>query len=87
MRFISIFVVLFLTACSSIDQATHKENPETCSLDYTPYQATVTGYCKEAAAALPKEIPTFEKEIELRAIKDIPEVFWYSSKMKYSVVK
>jgi hypothetical protein len=86
-RFISIFAVLFFSACSSNNQVIHVEPQKTCDLEYTRFQATVTGYCQEAAAALPKQIPTIEKEIELRAVKDIPEVFWYSRKMKYSLVK
>lgn len=87
MRFISIFIVLLLSACSSNDQALLEDKPTTCDLEYTRYQATVTGYCQEAAAVLPEEIPIIEKEIELRAVASIPEVFWYSSKMNYSLVK
>ena len=87
MRLISIFIMLFLTACSTKNQPEFKVEAYTCDIEYTRYQATVTGYCQEAAAILPKSIPTIEKEIELRAIASIPEVFWYSTKMKYSLIK
>ncbi len=92
-RFASILLVLFLSACSSNNQyetetTTKTEvKANTCDIQYTRYQATVTGYCQEIAASLPKNIPTIEKKIELRSITSIPEVFWYSSKMKYSLVK
>jgi hypothetical protein len=86
-RITSFFIILFLTACSSNVQIFIEERPKTCDLEYTRYQATVTGYCQEAAAILPKKIPTIEKEIELRDVESIPELFWYSRKMKYSLVK
>lgn len=87
MRLIIVFIVLFLIACSSSNQPLLEVKANVCDIDYTPYQATVTGYCQEAAAILPKRIPTVEKEIELRLIASIPEVFWYSNKMKYSLIK
>jgi hypothetical protein len=86
-RFISILIVLFLSACSSIIQPQPEVKKSTCDIQYTRYQATVTGYCQEVAAKLPENIPTIEKEIELRSIASIPEVFWYSTKMKYSLIK
>jgi hypothetical protein len=86
-RLLIVFIVLFLTACSSNNQPPPEIKANVCDIDYTPYQATVTGYCQEVAAILPNSIPAIEKEIELRSIKSIPEVFWYSNKMKYSLVK
>jgi hypothetical protein len=86
-RFASILLVLFLSACSSNNHPESKVKVNTCDIQYSRYQATVTGYCQEVAASLPKNIPTIEKKIELRPITSIPEVFWYSSKMKYSLVK
>jgi hypothetical protein len=76
-----------MVGCSSSSQPEPEVIAETCDIEYTKYQATVTGYCQEAAATLPEEIPTIEKEIELRSIASIPEVFWYSTKMKYSLIK
>jgi len=67
--------MLFLTACSTKNLPEFRVKANTCDIAYTRYQATVTGYCQEAAATLPKSIPTIEKEIELRAIASIPEVF------------
>lgn len=87
MRFLSICAVLLLTACSANDQGELEVKANTCDIDYTRYQATVTGYCQEAQAILPLEIPTIEKSIALRPITSIPEVFWYSTKMKYSLIK
>jgi hypothetical protein len=86
-RFISIYIVLFLTACVSNNLPLLEVKKNTCDIEYTRYQATVTGYCQEAEAELPQKIPTIEKEIELRSIASIPEVFWYSNKMKYSLIK
>jgi len=87
LRSISIFIVLLLTACSSGKQEKPEVKVNECDLEYTRYQATVTGYCQEPAAILPLEIPIIEKQIELRDVASIPEIFWYSSKMKYSLVK
>jgi hypothetical protein len=86
-RFKSIVIVLFITACSANPQPPLEVKTETCDIEYTQYQATVTGYCQEAEASLPTEIPTIEKEIALRSVASIPDVFWYSTKMKYSLVK
>lgn len=87
MRFLSIYAVLLLTSCSANDQGELEVKANTCDIDYTRYQATVTGYCQESEAILPLEIPTIEKSIALRSITSIPEVFWYSTKMKYSLIK
>jgi len=80
-------IVMLLTACSSNNPSEITTKPYTCDLEYTRYQATVTGYCQVAAAVLPEEIPVIEKSIELRDVTSIPDVFWYSNKMKYSLVK
>ena len=76
-----------LTACSSTEQVEVKPSAPTCDLTYSTYQATVIGYCQEVAAQLPSSVPITEKEIEIRPIQQIPDIFWYSQKMKYSLVK
>lgn len=86
-RIFSISLLMMLGACSSTEQVEVKPAPPTCDIEYSRYQATVTGYCQEIAAQLPESVPVIEKEIEIKAVKDIPEVFWYNQKMKYSIVK
>lgn len=87
MRLICVLVLLLLTACSSSSKAPPEVKTNVCDLEYSRYQATVTGYCQEVAAEFPLEIPTIEKEIILRELTSIPDVFWYSTKMKYSLVQ
>lgn len=87
MRIFSVLLLIMLTACSSTEQVDVKPLSPTCDLAYSTYQATVIGYCQEVAAQLPHFVPTIEKEIEIRPIAEIPEVFWYNQKMKYSLVK
>ena len=87
MRIFSLLFILFLSACTSTKQTEQAEQPKTCDLAYSRYQATVTGYCQEAVADLLESVPTIEKEIEIRAVDEIPELFWYSRLMKYSLVK
>lgn len=87
MRIFSVFLLMTLAACSSTEQVEEVSVSPTCKLEYSRYQATVTGYCQEVAAQLPKEIPIIEKELEIRPLSKIPEVFWYNQKMRYSLVK
>jgi hypothetical protein len=63
------------------------ELAKTCDLSYSRYQATVTGYCQEVAAVLPKSVPTINKKITLRPLSEIPDVFWFNKQMNYSLVK
>lgn len=86
MRLFAYLAAFVLTACSSSEQAQNIQNNQTCQLEYTKYQATVTGYCQEEAATLPKQVPTITKSIELKPLNEIPEVFWFNKKMKYSLV-
>lgn len=87
MRIVFIFIVLVLQACSSNTQKEVIVKNPVCNLPYSPYQATVTGYCQEQKADLLKEISYLEKEIEIRPLSEIPEYFWYSEKMKYALAK
>ena len=86
MKIFNLFLLVMISACSTSKQV-DVHPVHICDLNYTKYQATVTGYCQEAAANLPKTVPIIEKSIELRAISEIPEVFWFNQKMNYSLVK
>lgn len=86
-RILSMSLLMILTACSSTEQVEVKPAPPTCDIEYSTYQATVTGYCQEVMAQLPASVPVIEKQIEIRDVDTIPEVFWYNKKMKYSLVK
>lgn len=81
-----LFLLVFLVVGFSVN-ASEDTNDEACHLEYTTYQATVTGYCQEARANLAAEIPLIEKLITIKPIESIPEVFWYSRQLKYSLVK
>jgi len=58
-----------------------------CDLEYSSYQATVTGYCQEPAADLPESLDVISKSITIKPLDEIPEIFWFNKKMKYSLVK
>ena len=94
MRLLYVITALMLVmACSSmpnksetqVNQSVASEH-EVCDLPYTRYQATVTGYCQEQAADL-AEVPTKEFALEIRPVNEIPEVFWYNRKMRYTLNK
>ncbi len=92
MRIVFIAFALFLQACSSnsyeevITDATDKDHP-VCDLPYTPYQATVAGYCQEKKAVLPEELIVITKHIEVKPESEIPEFFWYTKDMRYTLAK
>lgn len=87
MRLITSLLFVLITACSS------KVEPEVivikpvCDLEYSRYQATVTGYCQEPSANLPTFVPTINKNIIIKPLEEISEVFWFNKKMKYSLLK
>jgi predicted alpha/beta-fold hydrolase len=85
-RILSVLFITLLSACSiKKDEVTLLKT--TCDLAYSSYQATVTGYCQEAAADLPKSLSIINKRITIKPLNDIPEVFWFNKKMQYSLIK
>lgn len=84
---IGLTVLLMITGCTSLPPLFSEEKPTVCDLPYTKYQATVTGYCQEPRAELLASVPTIEKAIELKPVEEIPEVFWFNEKLRYSLVK
>ena len=82
-------LTVLITACSNIDSPllNNVEESTVCDLGYSPYQATVTGYCQEPSADLPESIPVINKIITIKPLEDIPEIFWFNKGMKYSLVK
>lgn len=88
MRIFSVLVIFILAACSSKEAVVAEEviNP-VCELAYSRYQATVTGYCQEAAAELPKSLKVINKRITIKPLNEISEVFWFNKKMAYSLIK
>ena len=83
----SIFALTLLSACSVIKQNNTQVEKAVCDLPYSTYQATVTGYCQEVRADFIDNIPTTVKSIEIKPLNDIPEVFWFSKKMEYTLNK
>jgi len=78
--------MLTLAACSSKHDVVELATPR-CDLEYSRYQATVTGYCQEAAADLPESLVTLNKSITIKPLNEISEVFWFNKKMDYSLIK
>ena len=87
MRLASIFILACLSACSATKQENTQVTKPVCDLAYSTYQATVTGYCQEVKADLIEGFPTTVKRIELKPLAEIPEVFWFSKKMEYTLNK
>ncbi|AZQ85676.1 alpha/beta hydrolase [Colwellia sp. Arc7-635] len=78
--------MIILTACTSKQEEVVIVKA-VCDLDYSSYQATVTGYCQEPAADLPESLDVINKSITIKPLDEIPEIFWFNKKMKYSLVK
>jgi hypothetical protein len=85
-RILSALLIIMLAACSS-KQGEVVVNKPVCDLAYSPYQATVTGYCQEAVADLPESLEIINKSITIKPLDEISEVFWFNKKMKYSLIK
>jgi hypothetical protein len=85
-RILSVLLVIMLAACSSKLDEVVVSKP-VCDLSYSAYQATVTGYCQEAAADLPESLEIINKSITIKPLDEISEVFWFNKKMKYSLIK
>ena len=86
MRLLSVLLIIFLSACSIQQDEAALVKP-VCDLSYSRYQATVTGYCQEVAADIPESVAVINKQITIKPLKDIPDVFWFNKKMKYSLIK
>ncbi|MBA6342313.1 alpha/beta hydrolase [Colwellia sp. MB02u-10] len=86
MRILSVLLIIMLAACSSKQDEVVVSKP-VCDLAYSSYQATVTGYCQEAAADLPESLDIINKSITIKPLDEISEVFWFNKKMKYSLIK
>tara|TARA_R110000737_G_scaffold347232_1_gene378352 strand:- start:617 stop:1912 length:1296 start_codon:yes stop_codon:yes gene_type:complete len=85
-RILSVLLILLLAACSSKQVAVEIVLP-VCDLEYSRYQATVTGYCQEPAADLPQSLKIINKRITIKPLNEISEVFWFNKKMQYSLIK
>ena len=79
MRILSVLFILILAGCTSKEANLVEENtPTVCDLDYSRYQATVTGYCQIPAADLPDTLDTINKRITIKPLDEISEVFWFN---------
>ena len=87
MRILSVLLMLIISACSSQPEPEVVTVSADCDIQYSRYQATVTGYCQEAAADLPQTLDIINKRITIKPLADIPDVFWFNKKMKYSLIK
>ena len=52
-----------------------------------PFAATVVGTPKGYRASLPKDITVDEMEISVFEDREVPEVFWYNDRLKYSLAR
>lgn len=86
MRILSVLLMLLLAACTSTQDEVVLVIPD-CDLQYSRYQATVTGYCQEAAAEQPESVDIINKRITIKSLNEISEVFWFNKQMKYSLIK
>ena len=86
MRFVICLLIILITACSSAPQEEVVVKP-VCDLDYSRYQATVTGHCQEPRADLLASVPVINKSITIKPLANIPEVFWFNKKMNFSLLK
>ncbi len=87
MRFVMCLFVVLLAACTSNLLPEDVVEKNVCDLPYSRYQATVTGYCQEPRADLAEFVPVLNKSITIKPLENIPEVFWFSKKMNYSLLK
>ena len=87
MRFVACLLIVLITACSSKPQTEKVEVKAVCDLEYSRYQATVTGYCQEPRADLLASVPVINKSITIKPLEKIPEVFWFNKKMNFSLLK
>ncbi|ASP46404.1 hypothetical protein [Cognaticolwellia beringensis] len=85
-RILSVLLVMLLAACSSKEEPVVVAIP-VCDFEYSRYQATVTGYCQEPVADLPKSLNVINKSITIKPLNEISEIFWFNKKMKYSLIK
>ena len=69
-RILSVLLILLLAACSSKQVAVEIVLP-VCDLEYSRYQATVTGYCQEPAADLPQSLKIINKRITIKPLNEI----------------
>ena len=88
-RILSILFILILSGCTSkeANEVVEEVALPVCDLTYSPYQATVTGYCQAPAADLPESLDTINKRITIKPLNEISEIFWFNKQMKYSLVK
>ena len=52
-----------------------------------PFAATVVGTPKGYRAALPKRIPIDELDMSVFEDREVPEVFWYNERLKFSLAR
>jgi hypothetical protein len=52
-----------------------------------PFAATVVGTPKGYRASLPKDITVDEMEISVFEDREVPEVFWYNDRLKFSLAR
>lgn len=50
-----------------------------------PYVATVLGTPKELQAEVPQRIPLREQEVTVFEDREIPDILWYSKRLRYSI--
>ncbi len=95
MRYILSVAVLAIAslvgACDTISgpEAMPEEQPLGL-YDYPfvdPFAATVVGTPEGYRASLPKRIPVDQMEITVFEDREVPEVFWYNGRLKFSLVR
>ncbi len=78
-------------ACSTISEPEVVPEEEPLGLyDYPfvdPFAATVVGTPSGYRAPLPKRIPVDQLEISIFKDREVPDVFWYNDKLKFSLAR
>ena len=82
LRLITQLVCAVLSAPSLADEAEPYGYPFA-----DPLEATVIGTPEEYRADLPEAVPTEIKEILVFQGRDVPEIFWYTSNLRYTLSK
>jgi len=81
---VRIFLMVTLTwSMSGVSQA------QEATYDYpdlSPYAATVVGTPVALRAELPKKIPVKDFELEVFPDHEVPDILWYTEKLRYSLV-
>ena len=85
MRYISRTIIAFILATAAPSYAA-----DMAAYDYpfvNPLESTVVGTPTVYRADVPKKDPTRERRLTIFEDREVPEVFWYSNRLTFSLTK